>query len=71
MNELREAKEPISSHDLAERIIGIEGKDCADRALRNDMVKSVGKSLKLLRRQGLAICRGGNRCLMWTPHDVD
>ena len=53
LNELRQAHGPVSSRDLAEKIIGLEGKDCADRALRNDMVKRVGKSLKLLRRQGL------------------
>lgn len=53
LNELREAKGPISSRDIAEKIIGLEGKDCADRQLRNDMVKRVGKSLKLLRTQHL------------------
>ncbi len=36
---------------LTPRSIGLEGKDSRDRALRNHMVKRVGKSLKLLRRQ--------------------
>ena len=54
INELREAKGPISSRGIAEKIIGIEGKDAADRGLRNDMVKRVGKSLKLLRHQGIS-----------------
>lgn len=47
----------ISSRALAEKIIKLEGKDCADRAMRNDMVKRVGKSLKLLRQRGLAHMR--------------
>ena len=55
LDELRKADGPISSRDLAEKIIGLEGKDCRDRRLRNDMVKRVGKSLKLLRQQGLAV----------------
>jgi hypothetical protein len=54
LDELRKATGPISSRDLAEKIIGMEGKDAHDRRLRNDMVKRVGKSLKLLRQQGTA-----------------
>jgi len=54
LDELRKAPGPISSRDLAEKIIGLEGKDCRDRRLRNDMVKRVGKSLKLLRQQKIA-----------------
>jgi hypothetical protein len=55
LDELRKAGAPISSRDLAEQIITLEGKDARDRRLRNDMVKRVGKSLKLLRSQRLAI----------------
>lgn len=54
LDELRKADGPISARDLAEKIITLEGKDTRDRRLRNDMVKRVGKSLKLLRQQGLA-----------------
>jgi hypothetical protein len=54
LDELRKSNGPVSSRDLAEKIIGLEGKDVHDRRLRNDMVKRVGKSLKLLRQQGLA-----------------
>lgn len=54
LDELRKATGPINSRDLAEKIIGLEGKDVHDRRLRNDMVKRVGKSLKLIRAQGLA-----------------
>ena len=54
IDELRNADSPITARDLAEKIIGLEGKDSRDRQLRNDMVKRVGKSLKLLRQQGVA-----------------
>ncbi len=40
--------------------------DSRDRALRNDMVKRVGKSLKLLRQQGVAVSKGRNGDLAWT-----
>jgi hypothetical protein len=60
-NELRRANGPVSSRDMAEKIAKLEGKDPRDRRLRNDMVKSVGKSLKLLRQQGIAeSIRDGN-----------
>ena len=55
LDELRKADGPVSSRDLAEAIITLEGKDARDRRLRNDMVKRVGKSLKLLRSQRLAM----------------
>ena len=54
LDELRKADGPVGSRDLAEKILGLEGKDPRDRRLRNDMVKRVGKSLKLIRQQGLA-----------------
>lgn len=56
LNELRQATGPVSSRDLAEKLIGLEGKDVRDTRLRNDMVKRVGKSLKLLNKQRLAMC---------------
>ena len=37
INELREAKAPFSARDMAEKIIGLEGKGVRDRRLRNDM----------------------------------
>jgi len=66
IDELRNADHPISARDLAEKIIGLEGKDSRDRQLRNDMVKRVGKSLKLLRQQGVAVSNGRNGDLAWT-----
>jgi len=51
IDELRQATEPITSRELSEKIVRLEGKDARDRTLMNDMVKRVGKSLKLLQRQ--------------------
>ena len=65
IDELRNASAPVSARDLAEKIIGLEGKDARDRTLRNDMVKRVGKSLKLLRQQGVAVSQGRNGDLAW------
>ena len=66
LDELRNASGPLSSRDLAEKIIGLEGKDPRDRRLRNDIVKRVGKSLKLIRSQGLAESKKGPSGLAWT-----
>ena len=65
IDELRNAEHPISARDLAEKIIQLEGKDSRDRALRNDMVKRVGKALKLLRQQGVAVSAGRSGELAW------
>ena len=53
LNELREAKAPVSSRELAERIVAGEGKDAYDKRLMVDIVKRVGKALKLLRERGV------------------
>lgn len=53
LDQMRQETAPISSRALAERIATAEGKDKRDRRLVNDLVKRVGKSLKLLRQQGL------------------
>jgi hypothetical protein len=65
IDELRKATGPITARDLAEKIITIEGKDPRDRRLRNDMVKRVGKSLKLLRLQGAAVSRRDRAGFLW------
>lgn len=57
IEELRKAKGPITSRSIAEKIARAEGKDPRDRKLMVDMVKRVGKSLKLLRAQGVADSR--------------
>jgi hypothetical protein len=51
LDELRKATGPVTTRDLAEKAIRLEGRDPRDRRLRNDMVRRIGKSLKLLREQ--------------------
>ncbi len=66
IDELRDSKgQPVTARDMAEKIIGLEGKDARDRALRNDMVKRVGKAFKLLREQGVASSAGKYGQLRW------
>lgn len=57
LTELAKANAPQSSRDLAERIVTMEGKDRFDRRLMCDIVRRVGKALKLLRERGSV--RGG------------
>ena len=61
LDELRKAGGPITTRDLAEKAIRLEGRDPRDRRLRNDMVRRIGKSLKLLRKQGAAASVGTNQ----------
>jgi hypothetical protein len=68
IDELRKATAPITSRELAEKIVKLEGKDPRDRRLMNDMVKRVGKSLKLLRQQGVAeSLKDRNGEMKWQP----
>jgi hypothetical protein len=57
LGELAKSNAPLSSRELAERIVTIEGKDRFDKRLMCDIVKRVGKALKLLRERGSV--RGG------------
>lgn len=66
IDELRNANgQPVTARELAEKIISLEGKDVRDRRLRNDMVKRVGKALKLLRQQQIARDEGAHGKLTW------
>lgn len=66
INELREANgKPVTAREMAEKIIGLEGKDGKDRRLTTDMVKRVGKAFKLLRQQGVAESSGSHSNLAW------
>lgn len=65
IDELRKARGPVTSRELAEKIIGLEGKDSADRTLMNDMVKRVGKCLKLLGQKKFASFAADNGQLKW------
>jgi len=53
IDELRRDPRPITSREIAGRIIVLDGKDMLDKKLLNDMVDRVGKAFRLLRRQGV------------------
>jgi hypothetical protein len=66
LNELRNAEDPITTRDLADKAIRLEGRDPRDRRLRSDMVRRIGKSLKLLRKQGCVRSDGAPQSgLLW------
>lgn len=48
LNELRREGAPLSSRDIAERICKVENRDIRDKRLICDVVKRVGKALRLL-----------------------
>ena len=52
---MRNAGEPLSSRDLAVRIVSSEGRDRYDRRLILDLIKRVGKAIRTLRNRGLAL----------------
>jgi hypothetical protein len=58
LEEMRRAGMPVTTRALSDKLLVLAGKDPRDRHLRIDMVKRVGKSLKLLRKQGLVANTG-------------
>ena len=46
MTALREAKEPLTSRQIGQRIMELNGQDARDRRYLNDLVKRVGKCLR-------------------------
>src|SRR5262245_7335156 len=66
IDELRKSNgQSVTAREIAEKVIKAEGKDPHDRKLSNDMVKRVGKALKLLREQCVAESRGRATALTW------
>lgn len=52
-SELATASGPMTSRELANKLIDMEGRDARDRRLRNDIVKRIGKALRQMRDNGL------------------
>ena len=53
LDTLRERKAPMTSRELAEAIVTLEGKDRYDRGMMNDITKRVSKAGRQLRERGL------------------
>ena len=64
--ELSKADAPMTSRELSERLIDMEGKDAKDRRLRNDIVKRVGKALRQMRDHGQVTSRKVRGEFLWT-----
>lgn len=52
LRELRQSERPLSSRDLAERICAAENRDIRDKRMICDVVKRVGKALRVLKASG-------------------
>lgn len=64
MNVLRDAEAPVTSRQIAQQIMELNGQDARDRRYLNDLVKRVGKCL----RQTEAARKGtdGNGNVVWS-----
>lgn len=65
LNELRTAREPLSSRDIARELIALRGEDARDRNYLSGLTKRVSKALGALHREGavkrLADAKGNYR----------
>jgi hypothetical protein len=61
MDELRKANHPLSTFDLAERIMQKRGLDPADRVIFKLIAKRTGYALAKLRKAGKAVSRSTHR----------
>ena len=55
LNELRKAAGPLSSREIAERLVTLEGKSTADRKMMVDIVRRVSKACRMLRHAGAVV----------------
>ena len=66
LGELRNATEPLSSRQLAERVCETEGKSMADRRLLNDVTRRVGHALRKMRAtKAVKGWRGKDGAAVW------
>jgi hypothetical protein len=57
LQEMKQIDAPVSSRDLALKLITAEGKDCFDRRLTLDVIKRMGKALQTMKKHGLVTVR--------------
>jgi len=55
IDQLRAEPAPVTSRQMAGRIIVLDGKDMLDKKMLSDMIDRVGKAFRLLRRQGVVV----------------
>lgn len=64
-SELASADGPVTSRELANKLIDMEGRDSRDRRLRNDIVKRIGKALRQMRDNGLVQSEKAKGEFLW------
>lgn len=64
-SELANAGGPMTSRELANKLIDMEGRDSRDRRLRNDIVKRIGKALRQMRDSGLVQSEKAKGEFLW------
>ena len=65
-SELASASGPMTSRELANKLIDLEGRDSRDRRLRNDIVKRIGKALRQMRDAGLVSSHKERNEFLWS-----
>ncbi len=66
LDELRDAPEPLSSREIAQAIVALNGQDARDRKLLGELTKRVSKALRSLLREGYVKRRQGpRRHMLW------
>lgn len=66
LDELRDAPEPLSSREIAQAIVALNGQDARDRKLLGELTKRVSKALRVLSRDSLIKRRQGpRRYMLW------
>ena len=69
LNELRKAACPLSSRELAERLVTLENKSTADRKMMVDIVRRVSKACRMLRHAGAVVqTKDGMGRVVWGLH---
>lgn len=67
LDELRDAPEPLSSREIAQAIVALNGQDARDRKLLGELTKRVSKALRSLTYEGhVQRSTGLRRELRWT-----
>jgi len=70
LSELRKAARPLSSREIAEALITLEGKSIADRKMMVDIVRRVSKACRMLRHADAVMqTKDGLGRVVWGLHE--
>jgi hypothetical protein len=63
--QLSESETPLTTRELAERLIEHEGRDANDRRIRSDLIRRIGSSLYKMRNDGAARSEKNGSEVLW------